>query len=326
MNIKYIIIVSIITFSAFSQNEQLINQLQYGATIKAKIELSPNSKNEPDINFRISSSFGVASKWLSDAIYPSINGEIQFYNGGMGSRSKPGNRYNTIDGILAFTITSGHLHDSFKEGTFSAIRNNPLRYFADFAIPSMQNPYNYSLSLGTNLVFTSDGARRFQRLGFANLNHSGIQLSYYNDGTPFQHFLLGDGKDRYYTGGGVVSYNKGYGNMGELRSYSVEISYHKFTGFNLTSFELANSLSASNVDYKESYQQEFNKSLWKFNFMSNDKNQGVGLALSFYNSNRFDGQHMIHWIINNSFHLVPYEYYYIIEPSYFSTATNFKKY
>jgi hypothetical protein len=311
---------------AFSQENTLIDQLQYGASIKAKIELSKNAKDEPLFNFRISSNVGAAGKWLSDNVYPSVNCEFQLYNGGLGSRSKknPLNRYSTFDAVIAFTLTAGDLDKSYHTETLSLSRNNPLRYFADFAVPSLQNPYNYSISLGTNFVFTTDGARSFQRLGFLNLNCSGVQLSYYNDGTPFQHILLGDGKDRYYTGGGVLSYNNGYGNISELRSYSLEVSYHKFTGFNLSSFELANSINASNVDYKEEYQKEFNKSLWKFNFLSNDENHGYGLAAAFYNSTRFDGQHLIHWLINNSFHIVPYDFSYALEPSYYLKSSTFK--
>lgn len=310
--------------SVFPQTDPLINQVQYGATLKAKIEFSPNSKNEPFINFKLSSNVGVASSWLSEEIYPSLNCEFQFYNGGLGSRSEPLNRYATFDAIVGFTITAGNLDDSYRRETMSVSRNIPLRYFADFAVPSLQNPYNYSVSLGTNLIWSSDGARAFQRVGFLNLNAIGVQLSYYNDGTPFQLFLLGDGKDRYYTGGGVLSYNNGYGDITQLKSYSIEISYHKFTGFNLSSFELANSLSASNVDYKEEYQQKFNKSLWRFNFLSNDDKQGVGAAFSFYNSNKFDAQHSIHWIVNNSFHIVPYDFYYSVEPSYYLKSANFK--
>ncbi|MBL7886933.1 MAG: hypothetical protein JNJ52_09310 [Flavobacterium sp.] len=323
---KYLIIVF---FSAigisYAQSESLINQTQYGATLKAKMEFSPNSKNEPLLNFRVSSCLGIASRWMADELYPSVNAELQLYNGGLGSRTLPDNRYFTFDGIVAFTLTAGHLHDNFGTAMASINRNIPLRYFADFAIPSLQNPYNYSISLGTNLVFTTDGGRRSQRLGFLNLNHSGLQLSYYNDGTPFQHFFLGDGKDRYYTGGGVLSYNNGYGNYDQFRSYSFEASYHKFSGYNQNSFELSNSINASNVDYKNTDQRYYNKSLWKFNVQSNNTYNGFGLAASAYNSVRFDGQHLIHWLINNSFHIVPYNYSIVIEPSYYITSSsNFK--
>lgn len=313
-----------LNFIAHSQEESLIDKVQYGGTLKAKIEFTPNSKNEPLINFRISSCLGIASKWLADELYPSVNTEIQLYNGGLGSRSLPQSRYFTLDGIVAFTLTAGHLHANFSDHMATVNRNIPLRYFADFAIPAIQNPYNYSISLGTNLVFTTDSGRMAQRLGFLNLNHSGLQLSYYNDGTPFQHFFLGDGRDRYYTGGGVLSYNNGFGTYDQFQSYSFEASYHKFSGYNQNSFELSNSINASNVDYKNTDQRYYNKSLWKFNVQSNDTYNGFGVAFSAYNSVRFDGQHLIHWLIDNSFHIVPYTISIHAEPSYYITSSNFK--
>jgi hypothetical protein len=322
---KLLFILFLQSVLSYSQSESLIDKVQYGATLKAKLEFTPNSKNESVVNFRLSSNIGIAGKWMADELYPAINTEFQLYNGGLGSRSLPKNRYLTLDAIVALTLTAGHLHSNFADVNSVINRRNPLRYFADFAVPSLQNPYNYSISLGTNLVITSDSGRAFQRLGFLNLNHSGLQLSYYNDGTPFQHFFLGDGKDRYYTGGGMLSYNNGTGTYEQFKSYSFEISYHKFSGYNQNSFELSNSLNASNVDYKATDQRYYNKSLWKFNAFSNDVYNGFGLALSAYNSVRFDGQHLIHWLIDNSFHIVPYNASFTIEPSYYITSTNFKQ-
>ncbi len=316
---------TLIFYISFGQTESLINQVQYGATLKAKFELSPNSKNEPIINFRISANAGIGSKWLVNELYPTVNGEVQFYNGGLGSRSMKGSRYTTFDAVLAFTLTAGHLHSNFLETDYHFERNVPLRYFADFAIPSLQNPYNYSISLGTNLIFTCDKGKWFQRLGFININHSRFQFSYYNDGTPFQYALLGDYYDRHYTGGGVLSYNGDFGTIEQLKSYRLEISYHKFSGFNKNSFEFANLINASNVDYLEVDQQNYNKSLWRFNLQSLDHHNGFGLATTFYNSVRFDGQHYIHWLINNSYHIVPYKNYVAFEPSGYLLTNNFKK-
>lgn len=310
---------------SFGQNESLINQLQYGATVKAKFEFSPNSKNEPCIIFKVSVSGGIGSNWLVNELYPTINGEIQFYNGGLGSRSDIGNRYQTVDFILALTLSAGHVHSSFLNSNNLTSRNVPLRYFADFTIPALQNPYNYSISLGTNLIFTLDKGRYFQRLGFLNVNHSRFQFSYYNDGTPFQYVLLGDYYDRYYTGGGVLSYDGDFGNLDQLKSYHFEISYHKFSGFNKNSFELANLINASNVDYLTEEQQYYNKSQWRFNLQSSNFDNGFGFATTFYNSVHFDGQHYIHWLINNAYHLVPYKNYVTYEPSGIFLSNNFLK-
>jgi hypothetical protein len=321
---KLYFIIILLSIASYSQSESLIDKVQYGATLKVKLEFIPNSKNESTVNFRISSNVGIAGKWMVDELYPAINTEFQLYNGGLGSRSLPKSRYLTFDAIVALTLTAGHLHDNFANPNSVINRHNPLRYFADFAVPALQNPYNYSFSLGTNLVFTSDSGREFQRLGFLNFNHSGLQLSYYNDGTPFHYLFLGDGKDRYYTGGGIVSYDNGIGTYEQFKSYSFEASYHKFSGYNQNSFELSNTLNASNVDYKTTDQMYYNKSLWKFNVQSNNTYNSFALALAAYNSVRFDGQHLIHWLIDNSFHIVPYKTYISIEPSYSILSTNFK--
>ncbi|MES2747358.1 MAG: hypothetical protein V4648_03205 [Bacteroidota bacterium] len=319
-----IILFLILKCPTFSQENNLINGIQYGATAKVKIEISPNSKNEPLINFRISASLGLASTWITDEIYPSVNGEIQFYNGGLGSRTDTIKRQVTLDGVLAFTLTGGHLYSKYASSDATLTRNVLLRYFSNFAIPSLQNPYNYSFSLGTNLLFSADPNKQFQRVGFLNINHSRLQLSYYNDGMPFQYVLMGDDFDRYHTGGGIVSYDGDIGTIGQFKSYHFELSYHKFSGFSQNSFELANSINLSNVDYNEPSQIKYNKSLWKFSVQSLNENNCVGIALSSYNSIPFDGQHLIHWLIDNAFHIVPYKNYFALEPSYAIVSNRFK--
>lgn len=311
---------------SFSQTDPLINQIQYGATIKAKIELRRFKHDEPDLNFRISASAGIAGKWMIDELYPSLNAEVLFYNGGLGSDSRIGYRKLTLDGILCLTMTTGRPNYYYRSDYRNNFRNVPLRYFLDFAIPSLQNPYNYSGSLGTNFVFTTDRNKSIQKVGFLNvLFGEGIQFSYYNDGTPFQYINTGDGKDRYYTGGGMISYSNHKGEMSSFNSYSFELTYHKFTGYTQNAFELGNVLKSANVDYKDQSQKYYNKSLWKFNFQANEEHQGYGLALAYYNSTRYDGQHYIHWVVNNSFHLVPYPGNVTVEPSSFFINNGFKK-
>ncbi|WP_288906424.1 hypothetical protein [uncultured Flavobacterium sp.] len=325
MKLKVYYLFLFIPFFLHSQSSTLINRFQYGATVKAKIEFRYPKHQEPFLNFRISTSAGIAGRWIVDELYPSANTEIQFYNGGLGSDSRPDARKLTLDAILAFTLTTGKLSSFYKSENINLTRNVPLRYFSDFAIPSLQNPYNYSASLGTNFAFTTDGNKSFQRIGFLNfLFGEGVQFSYYNDGTPFQYTKTGDGKDRYYTGGGILSYSHGNGQLTSFKSYQFELSYQKFTGFTQNSFELSNSLNTSNVDYKDTNQKYYNKSLWKFNIQSNNENNGYGLAFAYYNSIGYDGQHLIHWLISNSFHLVPYGRNFTIEPSSYLINNGFK--
>jgi hypothetical protein len=264
----------------------------------------------------------MASEFLANALYPSLNAEAQIYNGGFGSMRR--SSYNkpslNVDLIIAFTVTSG-LNNLFATGKESSeIANErmaPLYYFADFVNPALQNPYNYSLSVGTNVILSTDKNKTVQRVGFLNMHLSSVQISYYNDGSsPFDELHIGDGKDRYYTGGAVISYN------GKLQDpiNHIELSFHKFTGYTKNAFEVSNKLNLAYVDYYNSDQKYYNKSMWSLT-VSNPVT-GFGGTLKRYNYTKWDVQHLLHWSLFNSYHLVPYDDYFAFGASYFFGYTS----
>jgi hypothetical protein len=177
-----------------------------------------------------------------------------------------------------------------------------LYYFSNYARPALQNPYDHSISIGTVISIVSDTAKHTQRLGFLGFNvTNGIQLSYYNDGAiPFGQLFLGDGYDRYQTGGGMLSYN------GPLHTWvnNVELAYHKYTGFSYNTFEASNKLFLAFMDYQQPEQKQFNRSLYDLSISNPIK--GYGLQLQWYNSVRADLQHNIHTGVLDTYHLVPY--------------------
>lgn len=300
----YISFIFLGTILIRSQNDRL----QYGGTIKLTVSCLPKTgKSEPKFIYRISASAGIADFWMKNIFYPSVNGELQLYNGGIGSTNNEVFGKPNLDFILAFTLTSGYNIGNLENKSF-------LRYFSDFATPSLKNPYLNSVSLGTNLIFTSDKNRVTQRVGFLNLNSNDIQISYYNDGTPFGFLFLGDGEDRYYTGGGTLSYDKFNNNT--KNAYSLELSFHKFTGFNKSSFDFGNETSASLVEYgKDTIQEEYNKSVLRLNTMFFNKNNvNFGAVFSIYNHNLFDVQHLIHNKLSYSFHRVSKPFFFTVEP------------
>lgn len=294
------------------------DKLQYGATLKASffinnIKIGKDfKKNEPPVSFRLSGNIGIGKSWLNENIYPTFNTEFQLYYSGLGSNSLPKTkRPLVLDVILAFTLTAG------KEGNDNYYSLTPLRYFSDFAYPALKNPYQLSVSAGTNIVFSTDKNRETQRIGFLNGNVYGFQISYYNDGTPFPK-PLADGEDRYYTGGGTLSFDKGIPNSyHENQMINLELSYHRFTGFNKNAFDLSSIIGNSLVDYgKDQDQMSYNKNVWRFNGFLRRNDLVFGLSLASNNTRKYDGQSFIHLIISDdSFHFLPYKRYFSIEPN-----------
>lgn len=319
------IVLYFVTACGFAQVSPLIEGIQYGATLKAKLELRYYRQQEPKLNFRLAAAGGVAGQWMIDEFYPSLNCELQLYNGGLGSDSRPNKRKSILDAVVAITVTTGKPNIEFR-GDKELSRYVPLRYFSDFAACPLQNPYDYSFSLGTNFVFTSDANKCSQQVGFLGIMFAqGAQITYYNDGTPFNRIRTGDYRDRYYTGGAMLSYTRARGSLSRFDAYQFELSYQKFSGYTQDAFELSNALNTSNTDYKDVAQSYYNKSLWKFNIQSMGYDEmGKAVAFSWYNSIRFDAQHWIHWKINNAYHIVPYKRNFTIEPSVFAQMNQFK--
>ncbi len=296
-----LIILALATSGVAQNTETSISSLslQYGYSLKARIEIGKHPV------LHISANGGAGSNFLAHQIYPTLNAEVQLYTGGFGTR-KPNIRgkFLTLDFILAMTVTTGFSKNLFqqKNETWIEDRNVPLYYFSNYSFPSLVNPYNYSASFGTNLVWSSDEGRLFQRLGFINLHADRFQASYYNDGGPPIDILgLGDKKDRYYTGGGIISYHGPKYTAINL----VELGYHKFTGYSKNSYEVASQLQQAYVNYIDPTQKFFNRSLWTLNVANPQQHWGVNIRE--YNRTSWDMQHQIHWGGYSPFHLVSHD-------------------
>ena len=286
--------------------------LQYGFSFSAVLELSLNNY-KPKPVFHISGNLGIGSTYITDWIYPALNLEFDLYNGGMGSRNENSFLKSCwdLDIIAALTITSG-INNRFKNPGSLVNSNIPLYYFADFVYPSLSNPFDYSFSLGTNIILTPiNTEKKNQRVGFLNIHLNAVQLSYYNDGgVPMANTYLGDRRDRYYTGGAVLSFH----GKQSLPINFIEISYQKFTGYTKNAFELSNDLYLNFMNYHTPEQRKYNKSLWSINIGSS-KN-GWNTKLSYYNKISWDMQHFIHWGLFNTYHMVPYKPFWAISGGY----------
>lgn len=309
--------------TAQSKREYSNNQLsfQYGISLKGVLELSLNKRNPAPV-LRFCANFGLGSNILARALYFSINEELQLYNGGLGSRRRNGPRKPafTLDLTNAFTLTAG-MNNYLTSDSLAVIantnRNVPLYYFSNFCYPALQNPYDYSISVGTNYIISSDKFKSSQRVGFINLHLRKIQLAYYNDGgTPFDETFLGDGRDRYYTGGALFSYKENSDRAINL----VELTFNKFTGYTKNAFEVSNKLDLAFVNYNNAEAKYFNKSLWSLNISNPEI--GWGANINRYNYTNWDAQHLIHFSVFSSYHLVPYDDYFSVSGIFYHNYTN----
>jgi hypothetical protein len=312
-----------LTTAAQSKRVYSNNELsfQFGFSIKGLVEFNMNKISQKPV-FRLCTDFGLGSNVLARALSFSTNIELQLYNGGLGSKrrereKKPGVSLDVVNG---FTLTAGLrnylTHDSLSH-IVNTNRNVPLYYFSNFSSPALQNPYSYSMSVGTDFIFSTDKFKSSQRVGFLNLHFHTLQVSYYNDGgTPFEQTTLGDGKDRFYSGGALVSYN---GNSNKEIN-QVELSFNKFTGYTKNAFEVSNNLDLAFVNYNNKEEKYYNKSLWSLNIANPEK--GLGININRYNYTNWDIQDLIHFSISNSYHLVPYGEYFSISCIYYYDYTN----
>jgi hypothetical protein len=291
---------------------------QYGFSLKATVELNL-SQYKPKPVCRISADVGVGSDFLSSWLYPSFNFEVDLYNGGQGSESD--NKFFScpwdFDIITAMTLTAGTKNHLTTERISRLSDGNiPLYYFFNYVHPALQNPFDFSGSVGTNIIFTLSKEKKNQRVGFINFHNKRFQVTYFNDGGfPIEQTHLGDGKDRYYSGGIIFSYHGKPGWPVNL----VEFGYEKFTGFTLNAFELSNLLSLNYMNYRGAKQREFNKGQWALNIGNPAK--GWSVKLINYNSVDWDLQHYIHSAISNAYHMVPYKSYWALSGSYFKSFT-----
>ena len=118
---------------------------------------------------------------------------LNIYNSGVGTRSGALGRPDRIYRDLVFS------HAFTYGGKYGRIKNPAvLNTFHNNAISGIMNPYQNSVTLGTNFVINSE---RRQRVGYAGFKLNRFDFNFYNDVIP----LFGDRNDRWWTGGGSLN-------------------------------------------------------------------------------------------------------------------------
>ncbi|MEO6189752.1 MAG: hypothetical protein ABIO44_04625 [Saprospiraceae bacterium] len=189
-----------------------------------------------------------------------------------------------IDLINSFSLTFG----GAKKDSTIALENRTFHIF--HKSPLILN-YNSSLSLGTNFITNFNG--RNQQIGFIRVNIWKAELAYYNDGTPFQYILTGDGKDRWWTGGGYFQYGNDRVIDTSLKNkFSFALGFDRFTGYSHGMFELGNLLKQSIVLHKDPRQYFLNSG--RNYLMISDLKNNFNINLSANNIPWIDIQNLIH--------------------------------
>jgi hypothetical protein len=276
----------------YSQNDFSFNNNNFSFGVGAKLTVEFSFFYRPD--FKLGITGGVSYNAEIDNTYgvsPTIHGGFLFFNGRSVGADQSHEKF-TIQSHAFLNTTAVFQLDRLDFNPIN--RPVPLYHFAEFTANPLQNPYKSSVSYGMNLILVHD--KKLQRTGFFNLNVVGrFQLSYYNDGGPVLGWA-GDNRDRYYTGGIVLSY---HGDINDVVNL-VELSYHKFTGYQKYAFDVAEQLQIDFLNYHDTEQFKYNQQRWRLNVTNLD--HGVGGSISLYNANRLDFQDFLHFTTNVPYH------------------------
>lgn len=186
----------------------------------------------------------------------------------------------------------------------------PQYYFSNHFTPIFTNDYIGSLAVGTSIVYNVK-AKGFQRVGTLDLGCYNLSINYINDGAaPFSLFgrVLADMRDRWFTGGVVISYfhHSLVASKGSAFPLNIEFSYNKFTGHSPNSYEISNDLFLSEVSYSDTSEQLYNFGAYQIKgiiMCPNDFFVGGGLMM--IDNYALDLQHLLHYSQYYSHHISP---------------------
>ncbi|MBQ4819623.1 hypothetical protein [Aquimarina sp. MMG016] len=285
-------------------------EFQYGIAAKLSVEIgyrfykkfALRRSNFYTPGYRLSVTGGIGYDVKGDiGFFPALHTGIMMFN--KGSIGADQSQHGAIPQFHVFASTIVAVELDKKD--FSPLeRSVPFYHFAEFTANPIQNPYKSSISYGANWIRVQKGA--IQRVGFFNLNVLGrAQVSYYNDGGPVLGWA-GDNRDRYYTGGLVISY---HGNIKDAVDL-IELSYHKYTGYQKYAFDVADKLQIDYLNYNDTNQFAYNQQRWRLNV--SNINSGYGGHISLFNVNRIDFQDYLHFKTNVPYHPDYYKGYRIM--------------
>lgn len=296
---KYFLYLLVLIFLGSLTKVRSQNSLDSGVAIKATIDINSFADKFRYSNYNISLVAGIGIHPFSiKELYPTIHAGVLLYRKGdlISSYSRRGFfKNNYLDFHLDVSLTTG----VYKNSTNFLIREVPLYHFADFTVNPLENPYtDFSFTIGKNIIWFTDSYKKEQpqKIGFTGLMVARrFQISTYNDGSIWAKVGLGDGLDRYYTGGGMIAYHLNSNNT----ISNLELSFHKFTGHEMYAFDAANQLQLDFIPFKKKETYYYSKSRFRFTATSLKNNSSVHITL--HNPDK-DPQDWIHFIGQDTYH------------------------
>lgn len=292
------------------------DKLQLGVGLRLTGELLYSMKFDHDLagqhgklwfNWKLALTSGINYRMKVENytyLTPSFNIDALIFQGGGGAADLTELRAGTpfkrsLNPLLILTVALQASHNYILGNeNWKEIQAKPAYYFSNFSNPSLTNPSIASVSVGTAWVF----AKRWrQQCAVINAAYRNMQLQYYNDGgLPVPLSYLGDTKDRYFTGGLILSY---FNQQRRDLLQNIEISYHKFTAFENNNYEIATDFSFTDVIYSP-LNEAYNRSKLEAKFTNAEDNYGISAVL--YDKYTLDLQHKIHFFRYFSHHISPY--------------------
>ncbi len=292
------VLLLLLLFCQCVETHDKTNKTQFGFGARMKLNLS----GAQNMSLQMSLTGGAARSVFANTTMLFYQPSLILYQGGLGNKAT----FKDIDKfrfelVNSFGVNLGYQEPLRSEWKFKNIPiSRPLTTWSISNAAALQNPYFYSFTLSTNVIwsnkFNSDKTRQTQRVGYMGLSVPYVTLGYSNDGLPFnkRYLPLSDTYDRYWTGRGFLriefDYNKDKHKEFDNSVWQLTAEYDKFTGFSRDIYEVANVLGLRFVPYAD--ESAYNKSLLSFSVLN--KKQNIGVSATFNNYERLDIQHFIH--------------------------------
>lgn len=251
-------------------------------------------------NYRIALSAGTRAL-ISKGFLPYAQYTLASFQGGMGSSISVRERYKfNIESIFALGMCFGKTDTTYyvRRQIYTMGLLNPSPIVNPFNVWYGNLASTYVLRLNRLPTPTYEGKYRFsQRIGGGSLGVKAFEAHYYNDGVPYDFFGFGDGKDRFWTGGGFIKVNfkNKFDNGDNYQNVARTLfaGFDRFTGYFSEAFEVANRLNIKKVPYKDTKQAYYNKGRL-FTGIELSTLPGFMPHITFIDNDRLDIQNIIH--------------------------------